>query len=46
MIKARGVYAWQARHLWSVEQLIPEGRASKRETEPERRAQRRRRAAV
>lgn len=32
VIKARGVYMWQANHLWSVEGLIPEGRVSKQET--------------
>ena len=32
VIKARGVYVWQAKHLWSVEELIPEGRVSKWET--------------
>ena len=32
LIKARGVYMWQANHLWSVEELIPEGRVSKWET--------------
>lgn len=32
VIKVRGVYVRQANHLWSVEELIPEGRASKWET--------------
>lgn len=28
MIKARGVYVWQANHPQSVEELIPEGKDS------------------
>lgn len=32
VIKARGVYVWQANHFWSVEELIPEGRVSEWET--------------
>lgn len=32
MIKARGVYVWHAGRFWSVEELVPEGRASERET--------------
>lgn len=32
VIKAGGVYVWQANHLWSVEELIPEGRVPKWET--------------
>lgn len=33
LIKARGVYVRQADHLWSVEELIPEGESvSERET--------------
>lgn len=35
VIKAKGVYVWQANHLRSVEELIPEGRASKWETAPQ-----------
>lgn len=32
VIKARGVYVWHADRFWSVEELIPEGRVSERET--------------
>lgn len=32
LIKVRGVYVWHADRFWSVEELVPEGRVSERET--------------